>query len=80
MMIPIIPGGFARRKTAGKEILTLLTPHEGSAFSGLADKVVPSVKVIEDGPVRTVVEALFGWHESKAYQRYIFPKEGTALK
>lgn len=60
--------------------MTLLTPHEGSAFSGLSDQVIPSVRVIEDGQVRTVVEALFGWHDSKAYQRYIFPKEGTALE
>ena len=72
--------GLRTPESCGERNLTLLTPHEGSAFSGLADKVVPSVKVIEDGPVRTVVEALFGWHESKAYQRYIFPKEGTAFE
>lgn len=58
---------------------TLLTDHEGSAFSGLKDQVVPSVRVIEDGAVRTVVEALFGWNNSKLYQRYILPKNGTHL-
>lgn len=72
--------GLRTPERCGERNLTLLTPHEGSAFSGLADKVVPSVKVIEDGPVRTVVESLFGWHESKAYQRYIFPKEGSAFE
>jgi len=55
----------------------LLTPHEGSAFSGLYDQVVPSVRVIEDGQVRTVVEAVFGLHHSFAYQRYLLPKQGT---
>jgi alpha-mannosidase len=55
----------------------LLTPHEGSAFSGLYDQVVPSVRVIEDGEVRTVVEAVFGLHHSFAYQRYLLPRRGT---
>ena len=64
----------------GVRNLELLTPHEGSAFSGLGDKVIPSVRVIEDGEVRTVVETLFGWHDSKAYQRYIFPKKELPLK
>lgn len=57
----------------------LLTEYEGSEFSGIANRVGPSVRVIEDGPVRTIVEALFGWHDSKAYQRYILPKTGTAF-
>lgn len=60
--------------------MTLLTPHEGSAFSGLRDKVIPSVRVIEDGEVRTVVEAVFGCHDSYAYQRYLLPKKGTAFE
>lgn len=57
----------------------LLTPHEGSEFSGLKDKVVPSVKIVEDGEVRTVIEALFGWHHSRIYQRYILPKKGKHM-
>ena len=57
----------------------LLTLHEGSAFSGLSDQVIPSVRVIEDGEIRTVVEALFGMHDSKAYVRYAFPKQGAAF-
>lgn len=72
--------GLRCNENCGERNMTLLTPHEGSAFSGLMDKVVPSVKVIEDGEVRTVVESLFGWHESKAYQRYIFPKKGKTFE
>ena len=37
------------------------------------------MRVIEDGKVRTVVEALFGWHNSKLYQRYILPKNDTHM-
>lgn len=72
--------GLGGSGSYGQRDMALLTPHEGSAFSGLTDQVIPSVRVIEDGQVRTVVEALFGWHDSKAYQRYVFPKEGTALE
>ena len=58
----------------------LLTEYEGAEFSGLAARVGPTVRVIEDGPVRTIVEALFGWHDSKAYVHYILPKAGTAFE
>ena len=72
--------GLGECGSYGERNMTLLTPHEGSAFSGLSDQVIPSVRVIEVGAVRTVVEALFGWHDSKAYQRYIFPKEGADME
>lgn len=67
------------RSRAGKYPFALLTEFEGSEFSGIIGRTGPSVRVIEDGPVRTVVEALFGWHDSKAYQRYILPKSGSAF-
>lgn len=72
--------GLWTDETACRRTFNLLTPHEGSEFSGLRDQVAPSVKVVEDGPVRTVVEALFGWHNSKIWQRYILPKEGASLE
>lgn len=68
------------RSRHGKYDFALLTEFEGSEFSGIIGKVGPSVRIIEDGPVRTVVEALFGWHDSKAFQRYILPKHGTAFE
>lgn len=67
------------RERHGLFQFALLTEYEGSEFSGLAAMVGPSVRIIEDGPVRTIVEAVFGWHESKAYQRYILPKFGTGF-
>lgn len=63
-------------KSYGRREFQLLTPHEGSAFSGMRDKIIPSVRIIEDGEVRTVVEAVFGLHDSYAYQRYLLPKRG----
>lgn len=72
--------GLWTDESYGRREFTLLTPHEGSEFSGLCDQVIPSVRVIEDGEVRTVVEALFGWHDSKIYQRYFLPKKGNAFE
>jgi alpha-mannosidase len=69
--------GLGTMESHAARKFSLLTPHEGSAFSGLYDQVVPSVRVIEDGEVRTVVEAVFGLHHSFAYQRYLLPKRGT---
>jgi len=38
------------------------------------------VRVIEDGPVRTVVEALFGSGRSALCLRYVLPKTGTEIE
>lgn len=56
----------------GQHSFELLDPHEGSAFCGLSDQLAHSVRIVESGPVRIVVEALSGWHDSKAYTRYSF--------
>jgi alpha-mannosidase len=38
------------------------------------------VRVIEDGPVRAVVEVVFAYHDSAICQHYILPKQGTELE
>ena len=52
---------------------TLLSPEDGSAYSSV-DTVIPSVRFIEDGAVRTTVEAVFGYSSSKAIVRYHISK------
>ena len=47
----------------------LLSDAEGSRCSDL-DTVIPSVRIIEDGEVRVVAEAVFGYEESAAVVRY----------
>ena len=42
---------------------TLMTPEEGTAYSGVTEKILPSVRVIEEGAVRTVVEAVFSYNK-----------------
>lgn len=59
----------------------LLSREKGAVFSGLkGKKSLPSVRVIEDGSVRTVVEAVFGYGDSFACRRYKIPKRGTEIE
>ena len=57
---------------------TLLSEKEGSQFSALK-KETPSVRLIENGEVRTVIEAVYGYGESKAAVRYIMSKSSAEL-
>ncbi|MFA6186926.1 MAG: glycoside hydrolase family 38 C-terminal domain-containing protein [Phycisphaerae bacterium] len=65
-------------KTIGK--FKLLDKAAGTKFSGLKGVKLDSVRVIEDGDVRTVVEAVFGFEESFICQRYKLPKAGTEFE
>lgn len=47
----------------------LLSPEEGSRFSGVHE-VIPSVRCVESGAVRTVIEAVLGYGRSRAVMRY----------
>jgi alpha-mannosidase len=58
----------------------LLDPVEGSRYSGIsAETVVESVRVVEDGEVRSVVEAVFGFGHSFLRIAYSMPKQGTEI-
>lgn len=57
----------------------LLSETEGTDMSAVKEKI-PSVRVIEDGEVRTVVEAVFGYKKSNAILRYLIPKTGTQME
>lgn len=66
------------RKYEGK--FSLLSEQESARFAGVSSSRLKPVRVIEDGPVRTVVEALFGYNQSFICQRYIFPKRGSEFE
>ena len=67
------------RDVAG--VFALMSPEAGTAFSGLDSKPpLPSVRVIEDGPVRSVVEALFSYGDSFLVLTYRLPKQGTEVE
>ena len=58
----------------------LMSDEDGTRFSGVTAATIPSVRVIEDGPVRSVVEAVFGYGHSAVCQQYLLPKIGTELE
>lgn len=58
----------------------LLAPRDAAALAGIAAPELPPVRVIEDGPVRTIVEALFGYGRSVLRLRYALPKQGADVE
>ncbi|MCQ6561380.1 glycoside hydrolase family 38 N-terminal domain-containing protein [Paenibacillus mendelii] len=58
----------------------LMPAGEGTDFSGVDTRLLPSVRVIEDGDVYTVVEAVFFYRDSKLVQTYRLPKSGMEIE
>jgi len=58
----------------------LMDRGAGSDFSGVKGAMLPSVRVIEDGEVRTVIEAVLTYNNSYICQTYKLPKQGTELE
>lgn len=65
-------------KLAGR--FKLLSPRAAARFAGVHARELAPVRVIEDGAVRVVIEALFGYANSFICQRYKIPKAGTELE
>lgn len=59
---------------------TLMSAEAGTLFSGVAHGVIDSVRVIEDGPVRAVIEAVFAYGNSFLIQTYKLPYHGTEME
>jgi alpha-mannosidase len=59
---------------------SLMPQDEGTKFSGVTERTLPSVRIIEDGDVRTIIEALFSYGRSFICQRYKVPKQGAELE
>lgn len=58
----------------------LMDPGAGSDVSGVRDALLPSVRVIEQGEVRTVIEAVLQYRRSVLVLTYRLPAEGTELE
>ena len=81
------PWGMNRhsyREETGR--FALMEETAGSRYSGTLNerhagegKTVPSVRIIEDGPVRTVVEAVFAWEDSRACVRYLLSRQESGF-
>jgi alpha-mannosidase len=66
------------RKVEGS--FTLMTEEESARFAGISLFELDPVRVIEDGPVRIVVEALFKYRSSSLCLRYKIPKQDPAFE
>lgn len=66
------------RNVAGK--FRLMTPREAARFAGVHARSLAPVRVIEDGEVRTVIEALFTYGDSFICHRYKLPKQGAQIE
>jgi alpha-mannosidase len=65
----------------------VMDKKEAAKFAGITSnkmmkgvKELDAVRVIEDGPVRTVIEALFKYDDSFICQKYRLPKYGTEIE
>jgi alpha-mannosidase len=67
----------AFRDLAGE--FRLMDEHAAALYAGVATSTLAPVLIIEDGPVRTIVEALFAYRRSALCLRYVLPKEGAEL-
>ena len=58
----------------------LMDPEMGTWFSGVTKERLPSVRVIEDGAVRTIIESVLFFDHSHLCLRYLVPKRGTEIE
>jgi alpha-mannosidase len=68
--------GFRRRAGSFK----LMSRSHAARFCGVSAESIAPVRVVEDGPVRTVVEALLAFGDSAICQRYKLPRTGTEVE
>lgn len=73
-------GMLVRQFRDGLGAFNLLSPEENQRFSGVMNARLPSVRVIEDGAVRSVVEAVLGYGDSRIVLQYKLPKQGTEIE
>lgn len=73
-------GMLVRRFDKVEGVFKLASTRECARFCGIQAKTLAPVRVIEDGDVRTVVEAIFAFETSRICQQYIIPKSGSGFE
>jgi alpha-mannosidase len=77
------PDPWGMRVQGFREVLGafhLLDGPEIQRFSGILNPGLAAVRIIEAGEVRTVVEAVLGYINSRMVMRYKLPKEGAEIE
>ncbi len=57
----------------------LMSDADANEFAGYGDDNYKSIRVVEDGDVRIVIEALFEYKRSVAVVKYLIPKKGAHI-
>jgi len=75
------PWGMSGRSLANDVCgaFAAMTPAQCATYCGVRVPALPPVRIIEDGPVRTMVEAVMQYNASTLCVRYILPKHGTEI-
>jgi len=68
----------AFREVAGA--FELASPQRAAEIAGARQGELPPVQVIEDGPVRSVIEAIFTYGESALVVRYLWLRQAAELE
>lgn len=82
-MVADIPDPWFMRACAfprGGDSFRLADPETGSWLSGLEGRRLESIRAIEDGAVRTVIEVMLCCAHSYAVMTYLLPKRGAAFE
>ena len=59
---------------------TLAETKQVRRYSDSSEITAPAVRIVEDGPIRMMVEAEFVWKNSRVIQKYILSKQGTSFE
>jgi alpha-mannosidase len=79
LVIEDYPDPWGMKVRAFRNVLgnfSLMSEKEAALFAGVSVPELKPIRIIEDGAVRTVVEALFKYGHSAICQRYKIPKQG----
>ncbi len=75
------PWNMLENRYDGKAMpFKLMSPIESAKFSGAYCRRLGPVRVVEDGPVRSIVEAVFKYGNSRICMQYKLPKIGTEIE
>jgi alpha-mannosidase len=75
------PWNMLENRYHGKAMpFKLMSPIESAKFSAVCCRRLDSVRVIEDGPVRSIVETVFKYGHSRICMQYKLPKTGTEME
>lgn len=72
-------GFFKKQYDQQKGHFMLADEAEAADITGVKAQAIAPIRIIEDGEVRTVIEAVFTYHCSRLIVHYILPKVGSEI-